>query len=1261
MSNRNGQNMMRNAGLVIIISLSFFLGQVYCQDNSNNDAVVQIFAESIYKSLSNFTSIFKDEIKQRLGFCIVDVDADWDGAFNFSKNLNFLTQCAQKAKGDITQRICTAAEVKFYAGSFSSAASSKKTSSNYLKPNKNCNLSSWVNGCEPGWGCSAIQKVELNNSKDIPTRTSNCQPCCEGFFCPHGITCMIPCPLGAYCPQAQLNNKTGVCEPYRYQLPPGKSNHTCGGADIWSDVISSNEVFCSAGSYCPTTVQENPCTRGYYCRTGSTTKDKCFKLASCEPKSANQNITAYGVMVFAALMFLLVIMYNCSDQVLATRERRLAKSRERAAQSVRESQTREKWKSAKDVAKKHAEGLQAQFSRTFSRMKQPDQRGIGSKNESAEQSKGKKKDKSNLSKMIDQLEENPESQEGFNLAIGDKNIKKQAPKGKQLHTQSQIFKYAYGQIEKEKAMQEQNKNLTFSGVISMASDIEIRKRPTIEVAFKDLTLTLKGKNKHLLRSVTGKFFPGRVSAVMGPSGAGKTTFLSALTGKAHGCTTTGLVLINGKVESIQSYKKIIGFVPQDDIVHGNLTVEENLWFSARCRLSADLPQEEKVLVLERVIESLGLQGVRDSLVGTVEKRGISGGQRKRVNVGLEMVMEPSLLILDEPTSGLDSSSSQLLLRALRREALEGVNICMVLHQPSYTLFKMFDDFILLAKGGQTVYHGPVKKVEEYFSSLGIVVPDRVNPPDYYIDILEGIVKLNASSGVNYKQLPVRWMLHNGYPVPMDMLNSVEGMAAPTGESSHEAANPGVEGGGDTSFAGELWQDVKTTVDIKKDIIQNNFTSSSDLSNRNTPGVLLQYRYFLGRVGKQRLREARTQAVDFLILLLAGICLGTLAKVSDESFGATGYTYTVIAVSLLCKIAALRSFSLDKLHYWRESASGMSSLAYFMAKDTVDHFNTIIKPLVYLSMFYFFNNPRSSVMDNYIVLLCLVYCVTGIAYALAIYLEPGPAQLWSVLLPVVLTLIATYDNEDNKYVRVVANLSYTKWALEAFIISNAKRYAGVWLITRCGSLYARDYDLNHCPPFTGCSKVSSKRWGTLKLSCSAASSVDSQVDFSLRSRSQIRKKKITRQKKREELEREVSMLQSLLDQEEKVHEILKMVHNRPDGPAIPIPNFLPPKIKEILAELVMVEGEIGRLECQISQLQDCLKHEKQVTKEPKSKAYDQGNLSNSSNHLSTATIPIAIPSPLHRSLHERMAFETKALHFISKAIKGDYNHSHFSLN
>lgn len=141
---------------------------------------------------------------------------------------------------------------------------------------------------------------------------------------------------------------------------------------------------------------------------------------------------------------------------------------------------------------------------------------------------------------------------------------------------------------------------------------------------------------------------------------------------------------------------------------------------------------------------------------------------------------------------------------------------------------------------------------------------------------------------------------------------------------------------------------------------------------------------------------------------------------------------------------------------------MSSLAYFLAKDTIDHFATIVKPGVYLSMFYFFNNPRSTIYDNYFVLACLVYCVTGIAYALAIYFEPGSAQLWSVLLPVVLTLIAIQE-EDGGFFNKVKGFCYPQWAIEAFILANASRYSGVWLITRCGALYSSNYELGHWYP------------------------------------------------------------------------------------------------------------------------------------------------------------------------------------------------------
>ncbi|XP_028775186.1 putative white-brown complex homolog protein 30 [Neltuma alba] len=1055
--------------LFYLVSLSL-LPLTQCSDgDSTNPSVLPIVTQKIYERLSNVTTDLTKDIKATLGFCIKDVNRDWDGAFNFTGKLDFLTACIKQIKGDLTYRICSTAEIRFYFNSFKSQSSSS------LRPNRNCNLTSWVEGCEPGWHCSVSTDVDpkyLRESKDVPLRNKDCQPCCEGFFCPRGLTCMIPCPLGSYCPLGKLNKTSGLCSPYHYQIPSGATNHSCGSADIWTNVVNNSDIFCSPGSYCPTTTSKLSCSKGHYCWMGSLLQKQCFKLSTCNPNTANQNIHAYGALLLAALTAALLIIYNCSDQVLSTRERRQAKKREAAARHVRETaQARERWKSAKDVAKKGAAGLQQSFSRTFSRRKstqQPSGFKIFSTktntsdapvssiplDSSDEASKAKKPGK--LTQMMNSIENDPNSHQGFHLNIGNKHTKKQT--AKDLHTKSQIFKYAYGQIEKEKAMQDANKNLTFSGVISMAAGNEIRKRPPIEVAFKDLTLTLKGKNKHVLRCVSGKISPGRVSAVMGPSGAGKTTFLSAIAGKARGCSVTGSILINGRHESIHCYKKIIGFVPQDDIVHGNLTVEENLRFSARCRLSADLPKPDKVLIIERVIESLGLQAVRDSIVGTVEKRGISGGQKKRVNVGLEMVMEPSLLILDEPTTGLDSASSSLLLKALRREALEGVNICMVLHQPSYTLFRMFDDIVFLAKGGFTAYHGPVKKVEEYFAGIGITVPDRVNPPDHFIDVLEGLVK--PSSGVTHQQLPVRWMLHNGYAVPPDLLHFADEIAASGTASTSTASGTkkGTDGDADQSFAQEFWQDVKSNMHIKRDHVEENLVKTKDLSGRITPGVARQYRYFLGRVGKQRLRDAQSQVVDYLILLVAGALLGTLTESNDETFGVLGYTYTVIAVSLLCKIAALRSFSLDKLEYWRESAAGISTLAHFLSKDTIDLFNTIIKPVVYLSMFFFFSNPRSSFTSNYVVLLCLVYCVTGIAYAIAIYFQPGPAQLWAVLLPVVMSLIANQPR-DTTLMKILVQLCYPKWALEAFVIANAERYSGVWLITRCSSLMANDYNVN----------------------------------------------------------------------------------------------------------------------------------------------------------------------------------------------------------
>jgi hypothetical protein len=157
------------------------------------------------------------------------------------------------------------------------------------------------------------------------------------------------------------------------------------------------------------------------------------------------------------------------------------------------------------------------------------------------------------------------------------------------------------------------------------------------------------------------------------------------------------------------------------------------------------------------------------------------------------------------------------------------------------------------------------------------------------------------------------------------------------------------------------------------------------------------------------------------------------------------------------IASLRTFSQEKLQFWRESASGINRVAYFLAKDTVDLFNVLVKPVIYLSMFFYFSNPRSSFLENFEITVALVYCVTGIAYIFAILLQPAPAQLWSVFLPILATIIVA--SRRTGFLLRLTYLSYARYANEAFVIANARRYIGVWVITRCSVLGQLQYKLS----------------------------------------------------------------------------------------------------------------------------------------------------------------------------------------------------------
>lgn len=265
------------------------------------------------------------------------------------------------------------------------------------------------------------------------------------------------------------------------------------------------------------------------------------------------------------------------------------------------------------------------------------------------------------------------------------------------------------------------------------------------------TGTWGAKEKTILNGITGMVCPGEILAMLGPSGSGKTTLLSALGGRLNG-KLTGKISYNDQPFS-GSIKRRTGFVAQNDILYPHLTVTETLLFTALLRLPNSLTYSEKLQHVEQVIAELGLTRCRNSMIGGPLVRGISGGEKKRVSIAQEMLINPCLLLLDEPTSGLDSTTAQRILTTIKRLANGGRTIITTIHQPSSRLYHMFDKVVLLSEGS-AIYNGPASTALEYFSSIGFSTSVTVNPADLLLDLANGIspdYKQSTEQGENADQ------------------------------------------------------------------------------------------------------------------------------------------------------------------------------------------------------------------------------------------------------------------------------------------------------------------------------------------------------------------------------------------------------------------------------------------------------------------------------------------------------------------------------
>ncbi|KAG9452943.1 hypothetical protein H6P81_005847 [Aristolochia fimbriata] len=253
--------------------------------------------------------------------------------------------------------------------------------------------------------------------------------------------------------------------------------------------------------------------------------------------------------------------------------------------------------------------------------------------------------------------------------------------------------------------------------------------------------TSSSREKTILNGITGVVCPGEILAMLGPSGSGKTTLLTALGGRLGGKRLSGKITYNGQPFSAGAMKRRTGFVAQDDVLYPHLTVRETLLFTALLRLPNSLTRAEKVEQAEGVIQELGLNQCRNSMIGGPIIRGISGGEKKRVSIGQEMLLNPSLLLLDEPTSGLDSTTAARIITIVKKLAGGGRTVVTTIHQPSSRLYHMFDKVILLSAGGCPIYHGRASAAIDYFASIGFPpssVTVNVNPADLMLDLANGI-------------------------------------------------------------------------------------------------------------------------------------------------------------------------------------------------------------------------------------------------------------------------------------------------------------------------------------------------------------------------------------------------------------------------------------------------------------------------------------------------------------------------------------------
>lgn len=542
-------------------------------------------------------------------------------------------------------------------------------------------------------------------------------------------------------------------------------------------------------------------------------------------------------------------------------------------------------------------------------------------------------------------------------------------------------------------------------------------------------------SKPILNGITGVFNPGRLIAVMGASGAGKTSLLNCIAGSTSKTSIiTGEIGVNGILsnssldDSRTIMKSISAYVYQDDIILDTMTVKEAVLMSAILRLSKNISLDEKKRKVDHILGLLRLSHVADTVIGNAQVKGISGGERKRTALAMELVSDPQLLFCDEPTSGLDSFSAFNVVDILKNlTRAEAKTVICTIHQPSSETFHMFDDLCLLADG-KVIYFGPINECVGYFSQIGFKCPPYTNPADYLF--------MNVLNTENSDQ--------NTLDSDADEMDSL------TIKKIQEKNLDRIQ------YLINSWEMSQECKEIRKLAFANSLSSRKyevdelkrTAENNSKAEFVDQFKFLLGRASKNAWRNKFIIQVklfqSIFVALLIGLIYFDVGRLSGQRQvqNITGVMFFAAVNQIMSySIGILSIFALEKAVFIREYGNGYYDLgAYFWSKTLVELPIQVILPFIMTCILYWMVGLNTRNDYAFIVFALTLIIMANCGSALGIFfasifsdLTVALAVTPMVLLPLMIFSGLFVNNESIPvYFDWIKYLSPIKYGFEALV-------------------------------------------------------------------------------------------------------------------------------------------------------------------------------------------------------------------------------------